>query len=129
MARSQTAWSNSTKTPDAWAVASRNATAWGNESNFPASYTYSDPTLTYNSSTRVYNYISAIPADQSNSRNPTTWNGATKNAVVWASELIPQTGYPYDSSAVYDSSYAYDFTVPGGNQSNNRNPTSWAVTV
>jgi hypothetical protein len=129
MARSQTAWSNSTKNTDSWSVTTRNSTVWGNESNFPASYIYSDASLTYNSPTRPYNYISAVPADQLNNRNPTAWTGATRNTDSWSNESLPQVGYLFDSTAVYDSSYTYDFTMMVSNQSNNKNTGAWVVVV
>lgn len=128
MAKSQTAWSSSSKNSDPWVVAGRTPTSWGNESNFPVSYTYSDPTLTYSSSTRTYNYISAVPADQSNSKNPTTWAGESKNTVSWSNESPVQVGYLYDSSATYDSPFAYDYTTAAANQSNSKNATAWVST-
>lgn len=129
MSKSQTIWSNSTKNTDAWAVAAKNSTAWNNESNFPASYAYSNASLTYNSATRPYNYISVIPADQLNNRNPTAWIGATRNTDSWSNESVPQVGYNYDSLAVYDSTYTYDYTMMVANQSNNKNESIWAVVV
>lgn len=129
MARSQTAWSNSTRNTDAWAVAARTATTWGNEAGFPASYTYSDASLTYNSATQPYNYITAVPPNELNNRNPTTWVGATETSTSWSNESVSQVGYLYDSSALYDSAYTYDFTTFVANQSNNKNAVTWAVVV
>lgn len=129
MARSQTAWSNSTKNTDSWTVTTRNSTVWGNESNFPNSYLYSSANLTYNNASRPYNYISAVPTDQSNNRNPTAWAGISKSINSWSNESVSQVGYNYDSTVVYDSTYTYDFTMMVVNQSNNKNAATWAVVV
>lgn len=129
MPKSQTVWSNATKNPDAWVATARTATAWGNEANFPASYHYSDATLTYNNVARPYNYISAFPTDQLNSRNKTSWSAANKNVSTWSNEAPQLVGYTYDSSATFDSGFAYDYSMASANQSNNKNATTWVVTV
>lgn len=129
MARNQTAWSSSTKNTDVWAATTKNSTAWNNESNFPASYAYSDASLTYNSPTRPYNYITAVPADQSNNRNPTAWTGATRSSINWSNESTGQIGYLFDSIQTYDSTYTFDFTTFVANQSNNKSADTWMVVV
>jgi|SRR6185312_5069534 len=129
MSKSQTIWSNNSKNIDLWVTATRNTTIWNNESNFPSYYLYSDSTLTYTNASRTYSYISAVPTDQTNNKNPTTWTKGLENSTTWSNESLPQLGYTYDSTAVYDSTYTYDYTMFVQNQSNNKNVTAWAVVV
>lgn len=93
MAKSQTAWSNSTKNSDSWVTTGRTAvawangitknatiftitprgtTGWGNESATTTTYTYNQAGVTYNQAGYYYNYIIFAP-NQTNNKNNTNW--------------------------------------------------------
>lgn len=92
MVRSQTAWSNSTKSTDSWVATSRTAVSWAsnntknatiftpvakgtdnwsNESITQTPYTYDSSTVKYDS---AYSYDYTNPqANQTNNKNTTAW--------------------------------------------------------
>ncbi len=92
MSKSQTAWSNSTRSTDAWLATGRTAVAWAsnntknataftavtkgtdswsNESVTQIPYTYDSPTVTYDNA-YSYDYINP-QANQTNNKKTTAW--------------------------------------------------------
>lgn len=67
MAKNPTIWTKPAKSTESWVVVGRTPTTWLGFSGTPELYTYSDASVTYDSTTHTYNYF--FPG----SKNPTTW--------------------------------------------------------
>lgn len=61
-----------------------------------------------------------------NTKNATTFTVTPKGTTGWSNESIVQIPYTYDSVAVYDSTFTYDYTMIVANQTNSKTPTAWA---
>lgn len=73
-ARQVSRWTGSGKNTTTFVVVNKELVAWNNGVDTGQPYTYDDPSILYDNPGYTYDYITAIPYKQSNTKIPTVWN-------------------------------------------------------